>query len=429
MSAPETTHATASTPESASEAKPATPLNSARNPVVYVDSLELLRSVVAELDAKGSGPLAVDAERASGFRYSQAAYLIQLHRRGSLVALIDPQAALQEDAAKAELRDFMAKHTWILHASTQDLPCLNELGLEPPALIDTELGSRLVGLPRVGLGAVVEHYLGLKLAKEHSAVDWSTRPLNQDWLVYAALDVDVLPDLADRLIAHLQANGKLEIAQQEFAHLVRFRPKEKKQDRWRGTTGAHDIKNQRGLAIMRELWNAREALAQKLDVAPGRLIPDASISVAAKSTYRSKSELIGDRGFHGRASRTYIDTWWAAIQAGTNTNDLPPLKLPHTGIPNHRLWSSKWPLAAERLKLAREHMAKIAERMQMPVENLLTPDFLRQLCFSFDEIGTDAIEPFLRELGARDWQIALLAGSESTGPSLGSVLASATLPD
>lgn len=33
--------------------------------------------------AAGTGPVAVDAERASGYRYSQRAYLIQVFRRGS----------------------------------------------------------------------------------------------------------------------------------------------------------------------------------------------------------------------------------------------------------------------------------------------------------------------------------------------------------
>ena len=47
----------------------------------------------------------------------------------------------------------------------------------PRQLFDTELAARILGLPRVGLAATVEHYLGVSLAKEHSAVDWSTRPL------------------------------------------------------------------------------------------------------------------------------------------------------------------------------------------------------------------------------------------------------------
>src|SRR5665811_474404 len=81
---------------------------------------------------------------------------------------------------------------WILHAASQDLPCLSELGMWPDKLFDTELAARLSGLPRVGLAAVIENLLGLGLAKEHSAVDWSTRPLPQSWLGYAALDVEVL---------------------------------------------------------------------------------------------------------------------------------------------------------------------------------------------------------------------------------------------
>lgn len=385
----------------------AQPLNAPRLAVHLVETQEQLTSAIEDL-SKAAGALAVDAERASGFKYSQAAYLIQLHRRGAGVYLIDPQAVLQEAAAREELAEFMSKVTWILHASTQDLPCLNELGLFPPALIDTELGSRLAGLPRVGLGAVVEHFLQLKLAKEHSAVDWSTRPLPKDWLDYAALDVEVLPDLADELLAELRNLSKLEIAEQEFAHLLNFAPKEKKADRWRGTTGAHEIKSQRGLAVVRELWLARESLAQRLDVSPGRLIPDASISAAAKAMPRSKSELAGDRSFHGRASRTYIDTWWNAIQTAVNTNDLPALRTPHTGIPNHRIWGNKFPVADARLKAVRAVIADLSEQLQIPAENILTPDYLRQLCWHYPELNTGVSE-FLEGLGARAWQVELVA--------------------
>lgn len=379
-----------------------------------VEDEAALQAAIADL-AQGDGALAVDAERASGFKYSQAAYLVQLHRRGSAIYLIDPQAALVTDEAKKQLAGFMGNLTWILHASTQDLPCLNELGLFPPALIDTELGSRLAGLPRVGLGAVVEQFLGLKLAKEHSAVDWSTRPLPKDWLDYAALDVEVLPDLADELMNELRQLGKEDIAAAEFANLLKFTPKEKKVDRWRATSGAHEIKSQRGLAIVRELWNARESLAQRLDVSPGRLIPDASISAAAKLSPRSKSELAGERTFHGRASRTYIDTWWAAIQAGMNTNDLPALKVPHTGIPNHRIWSNKFPEADARLKAVRPVIAELSEQMAIPAENILTPDYLRQLCWSYPQLETSIAE-FLLGLGARKWQVELVA--EKLKPAL-----------
>ena len=385
-----------------------TPLKKPRVEVILVESPEGVFEMLSRLEP-GEGSLAVDAERASGFRYAQSAYLIQLHRRGTPVFLVDPQAALADESARQALAAFMREQVWILHASTQDLPCLKELGLAPKALFDTELGSRLVGLPRVGLGAVVEHYLHLGLAKEHSAVDWSTRPLPEAWLDYAALDVEVLPDLADELEADLRERGKAEIAAAEFEHLLGFEPKEKKPDKWRSTTGAHEIKTQRGLAIVRELWEARENLARKLDVSPGRLIPDASITAAAKLMPRSKSELAGERTFNGRASRTYLDTWWNAIQLGTNTNDLPPLKLPHTGIPNHRIWSSRFPEADARLKAARPVVQAVADELELPVENLLTPDYLRQLCWIFPELGEKTVAEFLSELGARSWQIQAVA--------------------
>ena len=395
-----------------------TPLAKPRVRVDFVDSPALIFDMIAALE-QGTGPLAVDAERASGFRYSQSAYLIQLHRTGCPVFLIDPQAALIAgdselgSPANSALANFMATQTWILHASTQDLPCLQELGLKPRSLIDTELGSRLAGIPRVGLGSVVEHYLGLSLAKEHSAVDWSTRPLPASWLDYAALDVEVLPALAEALLADLSQQGKLEIANQEFEHLLGFKPKEKKSERWRGTSGAQSIKSQRGLAVVRELWEARESLAQKLDVSPGRLIPDSSIIFAASEPIRTKSELAGAKSFNGRASRTYLDTWWQAIQTGQTTHDLPSLKQPTSGIPNHRSWPTRFPDADKRLKAARPVVQKIADDLNLPVENLLTPDFLRQLCWIFTDATID-VSGHLQQLGARNWQVELVASPLSS---------------
>ena len=389
----------------------ATPLLKARREVVFVDSIQKLHAAVAKLKTY-SGEFAIDAERASGFKYGQRAYLIQITRRAGEIFLIDPAAISEVADAKPfeQLAALLTDAPWILHAASQDLPCLAEIGLRPSELIDTELGSRILGLPRVGLGAVVEHYLALLLAKEHSAVDWSKRPLEQSWLDYAALDVDVLHELADGLLADLAAADKLEWAQQEFDHLLSFKPKPEKVDRWRGTTGLHEVKNQQGLAIARSLWQAREALGQKLDVAPGRLIPDSSISFVAKTTPRTRPELAAAKQFAGRASRTYLDTWWAAIEEGRNSRDLPPLRLPATGIPNHRNWPSKWPKANQRLICARYFVAELASKLQLPTENLVSPDIVRQICWvERDSATVDEIADELSSLGSRKWQIELIA--------------------
>ncbi len=392
------------------------------NRVVLVESRQALAAAVLEL-AGGSGPFAVDAERASGFKYSQRAYLVQVHRRGQSIFLIDPIAVIADSSALltasseensdspfSELAKVLSTAPWILHAASQDIPCLSELGLVAPELFDTELGSRIAGLARVGLGAVTEHFLGLRLAKEHSAVDWSTRPLHEDWLTYAALDVDVLHELWDALAIDLDSQGKSIWAEAEFAAVLNAAPKPPKIDRWRGVSGLSDVKDQRGLAIARSLWEARERLAAKLDVSPGRLIPDSSISGLAKTPVASRPELASSRSFVGRASRTYLDTWWLALHEGLNIRDLPPLRITNIGIPNHRIWANRFPEANARLQLLKPALLFIAEQHKLPAENLLTPDYLRQLAWQPpNEIDEVAVAAFLLSVGARQWQVELIA--------------------
>lgn len=177
-------------------------------------------------------------------------------------------------------------------------------------------------------------------------------------------------------------------------------------------TGIHEIKDARSLAIARELWKARESLAEKLDVSPGRLIPDSSIVGLAANPVKSRPELAASKSFSGRASRTYLDTWWAALSDGLNTRDLPPTRLPHVGIPNHRTWANRFPEAEARLKIAKTVMQELSTKHLLPVENLLTPDFLRQLRFQPPtEITTITVAEFLTNLGARAWQVELCTTS------------------
>ena len=395
------------------EAPPERPLLAApRNPnVVLVESAQGLLSAIERLE-KSAGPFALDAERASGFKYFQSAYLIQIHRAGSPIYLVDPQAVIADQGTNAfsKLADLLATDEWVLHAASQDIPCLRELGLNPVTVFDTELGSRLAGLSRVGLGAVTEHFLKIRLAKEHSAVDWSIRPLKVDWLNYAALDVDVLLELRASLIELLEKQGKLDWARQEFQAIAAMSPKEPKLDKWRGMSGLHQVKDTRLLAIARDLWLARESLAEKLDVSPGRLIPDSSIVSLALNPVKTKPELASSKSFSGRASRSYLDTWWLTLSNALTTRDLPLAKLPATGIPNHRTWATRFPEADARLRAVRPAVAVLAEKLEVPVENLLTPDYLRQVCFSPPETVTaEAISQLLSQIGARQWQIDLVA--------------------
>ncbi|MGO3146963.1 MAG: HRDC domain-containing protein [Leucobacter sp.] len=356
--------------------------------------------------AQGTGPFGVDTERASGYRYSNRAYLVQVFRRGSGTFLFDPTGI--EDFTP--LARALAEDEWILHAADQDLPSLREIGLNPAHLFDTELGSRLLGLDRVGLGFVTAELLDITLEKAHSAADWSTRPLPEAWLEYAALDVALLPDLRDAVSAQLDEAGKLEFAAQEFAAVLRREPKLKAQEPWRKLAG-NKLKAPRQLAMVRELWLARDELAQERDVAPGRLIPDASIIAAVSASPRSAGDLASLKTFRGRASRTELNRWWRAILRGKTTAEVPgPQRREPGSIPNHRGWAQRYPDAAERLTELRAVIATAAEYQHMPAENLLTPSVLRALAWEPPADPTpETIARKLESLGARPWQVSIVA--------------------
>lgn len=353
--------------------------------------------------AAGHGPVAVDVERASGFRYSQRAYLIQIFRRGSGFFLFDPPpigdfAALQAAIGDAE---------WILHAASQDLPSLRELALEPPSIFDTELAARLLGHERVGLGAVVEDTLGITLAKAHSAADWSTRPLPQSWLEYAALDVEHLVDVRDVLVRELEEQGKTELAAEEFEAVRAREPRPVREDPWRRLSGLHTVRGRRSLAVARSLWIAREEFAREQDIAPGRLVPDRSLIAAVLADPKSKQELAQVKEFMGRASRSQLDRWWAAIEEGRTTDELPAERTSGGDtLPPPRAWADRNPEADARLKAARPVVEARAEELNMPTENLLTPDVLRRVAWSPPPtLSAESIANALAEWGARRWQI------------------------
>ncbi|HET6673227.1 MAG TPA: HRDC domain-containing protein [Agromyces sp.] len=354
----------------------------------------------------GEGPIAVDAERASGFRYSQRAYLIQLYRRGSGTFLFDPPQIPDFSA----LQQVIHAEEWVLHAASQDLACLREVGLDPEHIFDTELAARLLGMPRVGLASVVEELLDIRLAKEHSASDWSTRPLPQSWLRYAALDVELLVDVRDALIERLSDDGKAEIAHQEFDAVLHREAKPPSAEPWRRLSGIHGVRGQRNLAVARELWLARDARARELDSAPGRMVPDASILVVAKALPQSRRALADLREFTGRASRSELERWWTAVERGLTTDDLPAVRVPTDSPPPPRAWAMRNPEADARLRLAKAALAEVAEHVEMPVENLLTPDHLRRLAWTPPPVRDAAsIAAALTALGARRWQVEATA--------------------
>jgi ribonuclease D len=384
-----------------------------------IDTEEAFRAALDQL-AQGSGPFAVDAERASGFRYSARAYLIQIKRTDGGLHLIDPIPFGPGHQLFSDLNNLLNTDEVILHASTQDLPCLRELGINPVKLFDTELAGRIAGLPRVGLGPLLESLMGVLLAKEHSAADWSARPLPKDWLTYAALDVELLVELRDHMYKVLADAKKLPWALEEFASILKAPPAPPRVDPWRRTSGMHKIKRRDQLAVIKSLWIARDEIASQQDIAAGKLLNDSAIvelAIAAPTSKKEFEKCLRPLGLRARWMEN-LQLWLDSIASAvalpedqwptmrTNADTLPPIKL----------WRDKFPEKFAPLSHARAAIELIAEENQIPVENLITPEHVRRVCWK-PPVGATAtlsvslVETALSELGARQWQIDLVAPS------------------
>ena len=382
------------------ETPAATDLKAPRGGLVPV--IDRIQPLLAWCEAAASAPeepVAVDAERASSYRYSSRAYLVQLRTEAAGTALIDPLAF----PMPGSLATLLGEREWVLHAAGQDLPSLAQLGLHPGALFDTELAARLLGMDRVGLGAVVEDTLGLRLAKEHSAADWSRRPLPEGWLSYAALDVEVLVEVRDVLLERLREAGKEDWARQEFEHERTREHGPTRSSSWRGLHGLGALRSTRQLAAAREMWTRRDEIASAEDLSPHRVIKDRDIVAAAKEAPRGREAF--DRALPAKLRRK--DMWWQAARSGI---ELPAAHLPERSErsypPPHKLWSKKHPEVAERYQLVRTAVGERAEDLEMPPENLLQPALLRHWVWEHEQAPAEpVIGEQLSELGARPWQV------------------------
>jgi ribonuclease D len=378
-----------------------------------VETSDDLGEVFSQLKG-GSGPIAIDAERASGYKYSARAYLIQIKRKDGGLHLIDP-IAVGDSPYWSEMSKTFADQEWIIHASTQDLACLREVGIDPQIIFDTELAGRIAGCERVGLGPLTEQLLGVTLAKEHSAVDWSLRPLRPEWLNYAALDVELLIELRDEIEKLLIANKKLEWAKQDFAAILKSPPPPPRKDPWRRTSGIHKIRDLTALAIIRALWAARNEFAKEIDLAPGRVFNDETLVLIATKPPKGFGDFKKALLRRTRLTSMPFEEWFRIFEAAQQLTDdeLPKLRMPSEGLPAPKMWQSRNPLGYARLTHARAAVLECAAQNFMPAENLISPEAVRRVCWPTppveiaDRLKFVASE--LAEFGARSWQIELIS--------------------
>ncbi|MBT1175130.1 HRDC domain-containing protein [Bifidobacterium sp. LC6] len=399
---------------------------------------------VCESLAAASGSLAADAERASGFRYGHEDWLIQFKREGAGIVLLDPIALTEAGADWAEFNDAVGEATWILHDSLMDLPGFADIGLSPKHLFDTEIAARLLGLHRFGLASVTEHYLGITLAKEHSAADWSYRPLPRDWRNYAALDVEVLIELEDAMRRDLKAAGKDEWAEEEFDYALSkgLAPRKPHPVPWLRISRITELgRDPQGLAVAKSLWEERDRLAKHYDISPSLLLADSSIIEAAQRKPHNAAQFRMVRSLNERV-RMHTGTeqdkmferyapiqrmvkpkvWKLAIDRALalKPEQWPSIPAPEqpdeNGVTNAprsmRLWQQRHPERYERLQHVRKVINQIAEDTRTPAEIIIKPQIIRNLCWVEDITDLD-VAGFLAQQGARNWQVRLIAPSVS----------------
>ena len=372
-----------------------------------MNSFELIASdnqipeVISAID--GFEVVGVDAERASGFKYGQDAYLVQLIVEQKAY-LLDPTGL--STASLNELALQLNSKEWILHSATQDLPCLNALGFYPRSLFDTEVAAKLLGFEKFGLASIVQEIEGIELKKEHSAADWSMRPLTNEMLEYAAQDVYFLLSLRNELWSRLEQAKRTEFAVEEFEHLLKFKPKDPGPNPWRRVSGIHALTKPSQLARLREMWLVRDAYAKENDIAPGRVVSDRSLSHAASKDYKSLAEMKSDKQFHGRLLPKLYNQLFEAYIAALNT-EMPPLR-EATGetIPHHKNWQKLKPEVDARYKKLKELLAQAHEETGIPVESFMSPAVIREALWQ--EIQPESLEEFFRASGAREWQLGFV---------------------
>lgn len=393
---------------------------------VLEHSREPLRPVVedrAALDVclaalrSASGPVAFDVERAHGHRYWPKAYLFQIRRGEAGTWLVDPLSFEDSPGALTALFDVCGPHTtWIIHAASQDLPSMREVGLYPQRLFDTELAARLLGEPSAALGKLLESKLGIQLRKAHSAANWATRPLPENWLTYAALDVDYLIDLQEVVQQDLERMGRDEWARQEFDDVLqRFDhdpvvPAEP----WRRISGITSLKQPRQLAVARALWQERDQLARDRDRPPTRFLPDAAI-VALASRVEPRGPLPGagqldaTPGFQARQARRFRSNW---LRATSSVADMPAPEMPSRyprseGIGHPRTWERRHPAASQAWRTVKPALDELGCDLGFQPSLVAPPAIIQHVVYHHH--GGADFAAALREAGARPWQVDFLA--------------------
>ncbi len=213
---------------------------------------------------------AIDTEADSLHRYRESLCLVQFADRSGCL-LIDP-LAIQD---LAPLGDFLSKATVWMHGADYDMTMFKrEFGKLPAVVYDTQIGARLLGVMRFGLGDLVKEYFGVELSKTSQKADWGKRPLSPKMVEYALNDVHYLLDMGDMIVSRLRERERYDwfLESCEAARRKVLERDDSKEEMWR-IQGSGRLER-RGLACLRALWHWRDAEAKAWDRPSFMVVPN-----------------------------------------------------------------------------------------------------------------------------------------------------------
>jgi ribonuclease D len=313
----------------------------------------------AELDAlfqrfEGEPLLAVDTEAASFHRYNDRVYLLQISSRTE-TAVVDPLAV---DGLAPLGAALAAPQTEIVfHDADYDLRLLNrEYGFRATHLFDTRIAAQLLNEPGVGLAALLEKYFQVRLDKRFQRADWSARPLSPEMLAYAAADTRHLPELRDILREQLRERRRLDWAEEEFELVTQ--PREISADGAEAPflrmKGAKALRG-RELAVLRELYLWREAVAQRADRATFRVLNNEPLLALARAQPQDMAALKAIPGISPEQAERRGREILAAVKRGL---DVEERDIPSVARPLRRPVDPACEARLERLKAVRNQLAQ-----------------------------------------------------------------------
>lgn len=361
----------------------------------YIDTPERLAALAEELH--GLPLVAIDTEAAGFHRYLDRLSLVQLSSRKNNY-LVDPLAVTDLSPLARLLADPQTES--VFHDADYDLRILDrDAGLAVRNLFDTQIAAAFLGERALGLGAVVEKHLGLKLPKAYQRADWAERPLSEGMLDYAATDTIHLPALRDRLREELVRRERLGWAEEEFRRREETRWTESSDIRegWMRVKGARDLPP-RGLAILRELHAWREGVARERDQATFRVLGNEALIALSATPPRTNQALASVAGISDGMAQRRGREILQAIKRGLEVPDDELPRFPR-GVRPER--DPELEARTERVKAVRNRRAEALD---------LDPGFLmgRALLEEVARHMPASREALLAVPGVRRWQVEAL---------------------